>query len=580
MNTLSLGSIYHMPWLAYRHALPDGRVCIRLRTGRNNFTSVQIKVSSTYDLPDFFAKASIFEMPVCYQDNLFDYYEIIFTPKDVRIRYLFVLRNENLVLKLDSTGLHVGENWEEDVSKAFAFAYAYPTRALPKWTEGCVGYQIFPDRFKRISDSTEWVEPWNSDRVQNEFRFGGNIKGIIDSIDYLHDLGITLLYMTPLFLSDTSHRYNTFDYYQIDPLLGTKEELATLCKLLHEKGMRLILDGVFNHCGLGFEPFIRAKEDENSPYRDWFHFDNKESCGYRTFGHWPYMPKLNMENEACANYFIEVGRYWLREIGIDGWRMDVSPEVHPRFWRSFKEMMLKENPDSLLIAECWDDSREWLSQDDMFDSTMHYVLSRNIWDCFCKHQISAKQFDEGINQILTLYTKRTHEVLWTFLGTHDTMRARTRASGDLRMLHIAAFFQFTYFGTPIIYYGDELGMEGGDDPYCRFPMRWEQVDGNCTHQHFKRLASIRKNNPALYKGQYKTYMVMENGLYAYERFTEDQHVLCVINTSLSPIHCQLPLTKELKERNLVHNLYNNTSLPVQFGCISVSLQVGEGLILQ
>ena len=139
-------------------------------------------------------------------------------------------------------------------------------------------------------------------------------------------------------------------------------------------------------------------------------------------------------------------------------------------------MMLEVNPDSLMVAECWDDSREWLTQGDMFDSTMHYVLSRNIWNRFCYHKISAEQFDWAVNRAAMLYPQRIQEVLWTFLGSHDTARVRTRAGGDVRMLHAASFFQFTYLGAPIIYYGDELGMEGGDDPYCRFPMRWDNVD--------------------------------------------------------------------------------------------------------
>ena len=579
MRTIQMGSIFHMPWLEYRHALPDGRVCIRLRTGRDDFEKVTLKVTDNYAYPTFFEHAHCFDMAIAFRDELFDYYEVNFNPHDPRLRYLFCLYSNAITIKLDAEGLHMGEHYPEDPSKAFAFAYVYPAKPAPEWTQGCVGYQIFPDRFRRVGGSEEGLEPWESDRVQNEFRYGGNLKGIIEAVPYLKSLGVSLIYMTPIFLSDTSHRYNTFDYYQIDPLLGTKEELKILSDTLHENDMRIVMDGVFNHSGLEFAPFVDAKEKgEESKYRDWFYFDDTEECGYRTFGHWPYMPKLDMRNKDCTNYFLDVGRYWLEECNIDGWRMDVRPEVYPAFCQKFREMMTEVNLDSLLIAECWDDSRQWLTQGDMFDSTMCYVLSRNMWDCFCFHKLDAKRFDYAVNSALMLYPKRTQEVLWTFLGTHDTARVRTKAGGDLRMLHAASFFQFTYPGIPIIYYGDELGMEGGEDPYCRFPMRWDNVKNNPTHAHFQKLAMLRKENTALSKGSFKTYKV-DGGLYAYMREDEQQQLLCVLNTSLEPIRTYMILPEGLAEMATVMDLYSEQYISVENSAVLISLEVGQGMIL-
>lgn len=582
MRNIDFGSVYHMPWLEYRHALPDGRVCLRLQTGRGQFSRVAVRVTSNYAAPDFFKSADEYEMSIAYRDEWHDFYEAVFTPRDLRLKYLFVLTSDELTFKLDASGLHAGADAREDVSEAFAFAYAYPADPMPEWARGCVGYQIFPDRFRREPhpDDTEPVEPWSSDRVQNEFRFGGNLRGIIKAVPYLKELGVKLIYTTPLFLSDTSHRYNTFDYFKIDPLLGTEAELKELCGELHKNGMRIVLDGVFNHCGIKFAPFVDAVEKgKDSIYRDWFFFDEKMPHGYHTFGDWKYMPKLNLRNEACAKYFLEVGRYWLEKCGIDGWRLDVSPEVWPAFWRDYKTMMRRVNPDSLMIAECWDDSREWLTQGDMFDSTMHYVLSRDIWARFARHDISVQQFDWILNRATMLYPQRTQEVLWTFLGSHDTQRMRTRAGGDLRMLHAASFFQFTYLGVPIIYYGDELGMEGGDDPYCRFPMKWNSVENNPTHAHYQKLARIREETPALRVGDFRTHAVLDNGLYAYVRQTGQQQVLCVLNTGLEPIRTRLALPKGMAELAVVHDLYTNSSLLVEDGVIAVSLPVGEGLIL-
>ena len=236
MRTIQFGSIYHMPWLEYRHALPDGRVCLRLQTGRGEFSRVAARVTSNYAAPDYFKAADEYEMTVAYRDEWHDFYEVIFSPRDLRIKDLFVLQSDELTFKLDATGLKAGADAEEDVSQAFAFAYAYPADPMPEWARGCVGYQIFPDRFRRepVETDTEPVEPWTSDRVQNQYRFGGNLRGILKAVPYLRDLGVKMIYTTPLFLSDSSHRYNTFDYFKIDPLLGTEDDLRALCDELHK----------------------------------------------------------------------------------------------------------------------------------------------------------------------------------------------------------------------------------------------------------------------------------------------------------------------------------------------------------
>ncbi len=581
MRQLSLPSIFHQPWLEYRHALPDGRVCLRLRVGKGDFSCVKVRVTSQYALPDPFGVAVNHPMERAFSDEWYDYFEAVFQPQDPRIRYLFLLTAENRVFKLDAGGLRFGADAFEDISEAFAFAYAYPPDPMPEWARGCAGYQIFPDRFRRDGTAEPGLEPWTSDRVQSQYRFGGNLRGILAAVPYLKDLGVEMIYMTPIFLSDSAHRYNTFDYFQIDPLLGTEEDLKALCDELHQNGMRIVLDGVFNHSGVAFEPFLQAQnEGEASAYRDWFFFDPSIPCGYQTFGHEPYMPKLNLAQEGCAEYFLEVGRYWLDKCGIDGWRLDVSPEVWPDFWRKFRRMMKQVNPDSLMVAECWDDSREWITQGDMFDSTMHYVLSRNLWNLFCRHGISAEAFDFAVNRAAMLYPHRNEETLWTFLGSHDTERFRTRAGGDERMLRAGSFFQFTYLGAPMIYYGDELGMEGGADPDCRKPMRWDAVENNQTRAHFQRLCRLRRESDALRHGAFRTHAVLPNGLYAYLRASPCQQLLCILNTSLEPRSAWIPLPENMAGMAVLHDLFLGGNLPVLDGGVQVSLGVGEGMILE
>ena len=580
MRQLTLSAIHHQPWLEYRHVLPDGRVCLRLRTGKGEFTQITARTANQYHLSNPFSQAVNYAMERAYQDAFFDYYEILFSPSDPRVRYLFLLESEELTLKLDGAGLHFGADSFENISEAFPLPYAYPPDPMPDWARGCVGYQIFPDRFRREGSEDANLEPWDSARIQSQFRFGGNLKGIAAAIPYLKNLGVEMIYTTPLFLSDSAHRYNTFDYYQIDPLLGTAEELKALCAALHQHGMYLVLDGVFNHCGLGFAPFADAQEKgEASAYYHWFFFDEAYPCGYETFGFESYMPKLNLQNPDCAQYFLNVGRYWMEHCGIDGWRMDVCPEVWPDFWRQFRKMMKEVNPQSLMVAECWDDSREWLTPGDMFDSTMHYVLSRNLWNLFATHKISLMQFDHIANQESMQYPMRNQEVLWTFLGTHDTERFRTRAGGDVNMLMAASFFQFTYPGAPVIYYGDELGMEGGADPDCRRPMRWADTEGNTIHKHFQKLASLKKEQEALRRGTFRTVTAKENGVYLYLRKTAQQTLLCVLNTSQNQITERVALPEAMAGLAVVHDLYGEKGLPVTNGCVDISLIPGQGMIL-
>ncbi len=581
MKQLTLSAIYHMPWLEYRHAMPDGRIVIRLRTARGDFDQVILKTANAYDLSDPFGSGGRYGMAVQFRNELFDYYEAIFTVRDPRLKYLFLLYADGgRVYKLDGAGLRIGENSFDDISECFAFSYAYPPDPMPEWARGCVGYQVFPDRFRREGGHEEGLEPWNSSRVQSEYRFGGNLNGIRAALPYLKDLGVQMLYTTPIFLSDSAHRYNTFDYYRIDPLLGTLDDFKALCREAHALDMRVILDGVFNHCGTGFAPFVDAKEkSEASETRDWFFFDDLEPFGYRAFGHMPYMPKLNLRNATCADYFLKVGKYWLTECGADGWRLDVSPEVYPVFWQDFHREMKRVSPDCLIVAECWDDSREWITLGGQFDATMHYMLSRNIWKRFATQTIGLPAFDCAVNDAAMLYPKRSQDVLWTFLGSHDTERFITRAGGDRRRLYAAAFFQFTGMGIPIIYYGDELGMEGGADPDNRRPMRWDWVANNETLAHYRKLTALRTHNEALRVGAFRTWKAMEGGLYAYERYTEKQRILCVLNTGADNLQTLMALPERLRERPALTDLYTQKTLPVTEGSVLVSLQAFEGMIL-
>jgi glycosidase len=584
MRSMNLGAIYHQPWLEYRHALPDGRVCIRIRTGRGDWDQAELWAAEMYGPGPSMKRAQKLPMERMWRDENHDWFECVFMPPDPRIHYAFCLIQEGFSLLVDQDGMYPASLRQPEDMVSFPFPFAYPEPKKPDWAIGAVGYQIFPDRFRRApatEAAAQAVEPWNSTRYANEFRFGGNLKGIMQAIPYLKELGVGMVYMTPIFLSNTSHRYNIFDYYMVDPLLGTLKELRALSDELHASGIRIVLDGVFNHSGTQFAPFMDAKEKgPDSEYYDWFTFDKtKYDCGYATFAHTPDMPKLNLHNESAAAYFIQVGRYWLRQAHVDGWRLDVSPEVWPDFWRQFRKEMLDENPEAILVAECWDDSRQWVTQGDMFDSTMHYVLSRAMWLYFAQRKISLQSFDAQVNRAMSLYPHTIQEVLWNFLGSHDTPRFLTRAGGDENRLRAAAFFQMTHPGVPIVYYGDELGLSGGPDPDCRKPMPWDKTEGNTLLAYYKQLIHLRNSSEALRRGSFKTWHTGLGGLYAYLRTSEKQEALVAFNTSDTALDITLPLPEGFAAREEWLDHVSGVMLPNLAGTVRTKLTPSQGLVI-
>lgn len=584
---MNLSAIYHNNWLEYREALEDGRVRIRLRAARDDLDQVTLFSAGIYSKQRWDLRFLETPMRVVLRDEWHDWFEADYLPDDPRTCYFFGLKKQGETRFFDQDGVKTPAQIQQKPLglNPFPFAYAYAPEPLPHWAQGKVGYQIFPDRFFRAGPTNKGLEPWQGGRVSNAVVFGGNLAGIREKIPYLKQLGVGFLYLTPVFLSDTAHRYNTHDYYQIDPLLGDMQDLKDLVLDLHQNGMRMLLDGVFNHSGTRFAPFLDAREKgRDSPYHDWFFFDKQHKNGYHSFAFEPRMPKLNLKNPQAAAYFLDVGRYYLREIGVDGWRLDVSPEVWPDFWRQFRKMVKQENPEAILVAECWDRSQEWVSVGDMFDGTMNYLLSRAIWRFLANREVDLVAFDSLVNRSLTLYPSRKIAMQWNFIGSHDTPRFVTRAGDRQADLLRAAFLLFTLPGTPILYYGDELGMQGDQDPDCRRPMRWDLVEDNPVYTHFQKLMKTRNALPALMSGGFQTVYAGEEGVYAYLRTPEGegQAALCVVNTSdhhKEGASLRLPLPRELKNAKALMDQLSGDSWPVTDGAITLPLLPGLQLIL-
>ena len=382
----------------------------------------------------------------------------------------------------------------------------------PAWVKDAVFYQIFTDRFASSSRVPKpgRLEPWDSPPTVHGFK-GGDLLGIVEHLDDLADLGITALYLTPVFASASNHRYHTYDYFSVDPLLGGNAALRELLDAAHERYMRVVLDGVFNHTGRGFWPFHHVLEaGAASPYRGWFHLDDAaldagrplhaypppgahaSALGYEAWWGLPALPKLNTDEPAVREYLFSVAEHWLR-FGIDGWRLDVPTEIDDEaFWQEFRRRCRAVRPDAYLVGEIWHLAADWL-KGDRFDALMNYPLAEAILgyaggsaldaDVIRRHHEYAGSvvardgaaFGAKLQELLAAYDPATTSVQLNLLGSHDAPRMRTVLGGDARRVRMAVLLQATLPGAPCLYYGDEVGRAGGSDPACRGAFPWDMA---------------------------------------------------------------------------------------------------------
>ncbi len=419
----------------------------------------------------------------------------------------------------------------------------------PEWTKGARYYQIFPERFNRSKDSSPRDDLVNWDDVPTPFSFfGGDLPGILEKLDHLTTLGINVLYMTPVFEAPSNHKYDTVDYLKVDPSFGSEQDLKNLVQACHDRGIRVVLDAVFNHMGYHNRVFQDLIQNgEQSPYKDWIYPKSwplsQEERNYETFGYVANMPKWRTATPEVEDYLCKVGEYWIEKVGIDGWRLDVSDEVEHRFWKHFRDRVKSVDADALICGEIWQIATPWLRGDE-FDAVMNYPLGRAILDWIAKDEIDAKDFDYSIERIRSLYPEPVLHTLWNLLDSHDTPRLLTICGGDIRRVKLASFLQFMFVGSPLIYYGDEVGMTGGNDPLCRGGMIWDEDKQNKDLlQHYQTLAALRKDHPVLEKGDLRPLLQNRyTNLYAFMRFMPqdpEQVAVCLVNNGSRQIRIQL-----------------------------------------
>ena len=423
----------------------------------------------------------------------------------------------------------------------------------PAWVRDAVFYEVFPDRFASSDRVVKPgpIEPWLALPTAHGFK-GGDLLGIAEHLDDLQDLGITALYLTPIFQSASNHRYHAYDYLAVDPLLGGTPAFRELLDACHARGMRVVLDGVFNHAGRGFWAFHHVLENgAASPYRRWFVFDQAaldagrqvrayptpdewraldaggskpahragevslHQLGYRAWWDDPALPKWNVAEPAAREYLMGVAEHWVH-FGIDGWRLDVPAEIEdPTFWPEFRRRVRAINPDAYIVGEIWQEAPEWLTGE-RFDALMNYPLLEAVLGFAAGPRLDmvtvraqpelgrtvtpldAGGFAARLRHLLAAYDPDVVSVQLNVLDSHDTPRFITMAGGDRDALRLAVLLQMTLPGAPCVYYGDEIGLEGAADPDCRRAYPWDRSAWDRDLRTFVRSAiRLRSAHPAL-----------------------------------------------------------------------------------
>lgn len=529
-------AILHIPLSQYAYATGEKDITIRLRAAKGDLCSCQLYYGDRVDQNPVIRMTNI-KMTLVSSDDLFDYYETRLNNIYPRLCYYFALEDGCQRQYYYERGFctQIGYNRTE----YFQFPYIRREDIIspPAWAQDLIMYQIFPDSFATEKGSivkmAKSIE--TGDGMISANRLGGTIQGISENIEYIRELGINCIYLNPVFMANSYHKYDTADYFMVDACMGTLEELKEMVAICHRNHSRVILDGVFNHCGPDFFAFRDVLTyGSKSRYYDWFYdmpepVCYKEPPDYAAFAYVKEMPKLNTSNPKLEKYLIDVGTYWIREADIDGWRLDVANEVNHDFWRHFKTAVKAVKPQFFLIGEIWEDAGVWLLGD-QFDSTMNYRFSYLCKDFFATRTMTVSEFDAQMHKMIMRYPEQVSLVQMNFLDTHDVPRFLSYCVGDRRRLRLAYFYLFMGYGVPSVFYGDEYYIEGETENAYRSPMPWGSED-NC-YDILREYAQIRREHSAIRNGTYRTVLCQdEKGLYLFLRENEQEKILIALNNS-------------------------------------------------
>lgn len=508
---MNRSAVLHIPMSQYAFAKAEDVFTIRIRTAKGDLDSCTLFYGdrACMQSPVVFLQT---DMKVCWQDEYYDYYETTITPSPKRICYYFKLVKETEWIYYYADAFHsqlpdmVLEDGFvlEGRSEYYQYPYILREEILkePDWFLHAVVYNIFPDSFAngyRSLDGKGKVYE-RKDGVRCYSKCGGTIEGIRLNLDYIEGLGFNCIYLNPVFTAGEYHKYDILDYFHIDPCMGTDEEFKRLTEEIHKRGMHIIIDGVFNHCSWYFPYFEDVvKKGKESEYADWFYDlqfpvtrpeKQGEMPSYNCFAYEPKMPKLNTSNPDVQEYFAKVGKYWIEEFHVDGWRLDVANEVDRNFWRTFRKAVKEANPQAVLIGEVWENSECWL-RGDIFDSTMNYDFRKHCRDYFALGKTTAAGFAGAMTDMFLRYPIQISQGQLNLLDSHDVARFLSLCGGDIERWKMAFVCLCMSPGVPSVFYGDEKEIEGVKEDEYRSPMPWEKEETE-TAEFVKRVIQIRK----------------------------------------------------------------------------------------
>jgi cyclomaltodextrinase / maltogenic alpha-amylase / neopullulanase len=473
----------------------------------------------------------------------------------------------------------------------------------PNWVKDAIFYQIFPDRFAKSTKvrKASNLEDWDSSPTPHGYK-GGDLYGVIEHLDHLEKLGVNAIYFCPVFQSGANHRYHTHDYYNVDPMLGGNQALEALIEAAHKKGMKVVLDGVFNHASRGFFQFHDILENgAQSAYLDWFNitgfplnaYETKDPPNYEAWWGYPALPAFNTDTPAVRDFLWDIAEYWIKK-GIDGWRLDVPNEIDDDpFWREFRLRVKNINPEAYIVGEIWGDASRWL-KGDQFDAVMNYVFTTITYeflagehiqadvisDTGLKHleSLDAPGFAQKLEELLAVHPQEITQAQLNLLGSHDTPRVMSVTGGDLNSVKLMTILQMTLPGAPCVYYGDEVGLAGERDPDCRRGMPWDESTWNLELFEFTTHAiALRKGIPALRKGSYKTLYANDMTV-VFERKLEDSYALVVLNAGNDAVQIKL----EGMQNGAFDQRFSNQTVTATGGVLTLEIagRTGEVLVLR
>lgn len=555
---MNLSAVFHRPLSEYAHAVDENTYVFRLRTARDDLESVRFFFADRADMSPKLTFQSL-PMPKVRSDKLYDWYELTLHTPFLRIAYYFGL-DDGAQVKY-----YIGDCFEDsdDQERSDYFQLPFNLHAdrleIPDWVNDAVVYNIFPDSFadgKRHMADQSGTADW----LGNECRslHGGTINGIRENLDYIRELGCNCIYLNPIFVASSYHKYDTLDYFHVDPTRGTDEDFRLLVQEAHDMGIRVIIDGVFNHI-FWRHPFFQdvLEKGKASPYYDWFYGLPEHpsypglggEADYLCFAYVPEMPKTNTANPAVRDYFCKVGAHWVRDYDVDGWRLDVANEVDDAFLRAFRDAVKREKPDALVIGEVWENAFHYFNGN-MLDSAMNYDFRRFCKQFMALRRIDAGEFDLRVSDLIMRCKKQGLPAQLNLLDSHDVSRFLTVCNGDRDRMELAIVFQMSFVGMPSIFYGDEKGLMGQSEPEYRQAMDFDREDA--LEDVYRCLIRLRQEQPALRRGEFHTGKA-EGSLYCYERTFDGQTVRITMNAGAGALPVKAA-GKPLLQKSYEHGL--------------------------